>query len=163
MENLNKVLLIMSTLFFVNCNNGSKQVPETLFNVQNLNNIIIESFEDDNLNKQGYFREVEDVIIFNKNVKDTITQLQFDNDSGKILYKTWYIKIDSTDRAKTINKILRNHNVLELNSFGCIDKKDYSYFPVVSDDNNLFLCHVNKDDKNYYLNITYYNPVVKRK
>ena len=150
-------LLLICNLFFINCvNKNKKNIPYIPFNIKNLKNISIKSFEDKNLNSQEYFREVADVVIFNKKVNDTITQLAFDN-LGKVTHKIWYITLNNSNSSNTVNDILYNHNVLALHNFSnCEKNESQSSFPVIDDSNNVFLCNVYMEENKNYLKITYH-------
>ncbi|QMU65812.1 MAG: hypothetical protein GKR88_17045 [Flavobacteriaceae bacterium] len=148
-------------LLLVKCTNQEERVvSEALFNIDNIKNIYVDSFEDENLNNQGYKREVADVLIYEKKVKDTLVQLQFTDEA--ILYKTWYITLNSSNLNNAINEILYNNGVLALKDFErCTEKKEPYSFPVVGKNNNLFLCNVYKEEGKDYLKIVYYNPLLK--
>ncbi|MGY0408689.1 MAG: hypothetical protein ACWIPJ_10115 [Polaribacter sp.] len=153
-------VILLSVLFIKCTKQNDKTVSDTLFNIENIKNISVNSFEDENLNKQGYKREVADVLIYEKKVRDTLVQLQFTDEL--VLYKTWYIKLDSNSKTNRIDEILYTHSILALSNFDECEKNKKPYsFPALDDDNNIFLCNVYKEDNVDYLKIVYYNPTSK--
>jgi len=147
---------LLSTLFIKCAQQENKIVSSALFNIENLKNISVDSFEDENLNKQGYKRQVADVLIYEKKVNDTLVQLQFSDES--ILYKTWYITLNSPNLNKAIDEILYDGSVLALKDFVKCGEEQESYsFPAVGENNNIFLCNVYREKDKNYLKVVYYN------
>jgi len=160
MKNINLIILLLS-IFLIGCNKNSENevIYDAPFNIKNLDNIVISSSEDENLNNQGYYRQPMDVILFEKKKGDIIIQLQFDQKLGSVLYKVWYVKLKEDDLNKSIDKILSNYDILALRNFSIEEDKSTS-FPVVRNiDNNIFLCDVYKEEGVDYLKITYYKPL----
>jgi len=165
MKKILKFLLVSISIFFYSCEAIDKKVSITPFNIDNIDNIIVDSFDDKNLNSQGFNRIVVDLLVYEKKVKDTVVQLEFDSDFGFIRTKNWKINLQKGRESEIKHFIQKKYGVLSFDSYTAYgnEKDEYSFPAIQNKGNSLFLCHVSKDDKNYYLNITYYNPVVKRK
>lgn len=166
MKKLNIIFLFITGLLLLNsCDRPKDQIiPYTPFNIDNVKNISIKTittFEHKALNQQGYNREVADVVIFNKQVKDTLTQLQFETNYGKLLYKTWYINIGSTNDKTVVNDIMYKHGILMMSDFTyCSEDEESYFFPAMNNSENIiYLCRVYKDEDAYTLSITYHNEV----
>lgn len=150
--------VILIVLLFTNCKKVNKKIPVTPFNIENLNNIKVKSFKNNNLNSQGYDRIMTDLLIYEKKVKDTLVQLEFDNRSEKVRKKRWQIKL-AKDELELINFIQKKYNVISLDGYTRRDYKNKVFsFPVIDLKNNaIFLCYTSKRNNEYYLNIDYYN------
>jgi hypothetical protein len=166
MRKLNVFTLLTSLIVLFNsCDNSRNEiVPETLFNIDNLKNISIKSitdFKNDNLNKQGYRRIATDVVVFNKKVKDTTTQLFFEIDFGRVLSKIWYINLGNSNDKSIVEEILYKHEILMMSDFTyCSENKDSYFFPALDSNKNIiFLCKVYKDNDDYILKVTYRNQI----
>jgi hypothetical protein len=166
MKKLNSIFLLATLLlFFESCEKPKdKTIPYAPFNIANVKNISINTittFENENLNNQGYYREVADVVIFNKQVKDTLTQLQFETNYGKLLYKTWYINLGNSHEKTIVNDIMYKHGIIMMSDFiYCPKDEDSYFFPAMNNSENIiFLCNVYKDENNYTLKVTYHNEI----
>lgn len=162
MKKITAFLLICISLF-IRCKKDEKHIYTTPFNIENLNNIKVKSFNNINLYNQGYNRIVANLLIYEKTVKDTLVQLEFDGRSGIVKKKSWKLKL-AKDELELKNYIQKKYGVISYDSY---TKRDYEnnvfYFPVISLQNNsVFLCYTNKNNNQYYLNIDYYNEQKKR-
>ena len=159
---MKKIILIFLVLLLIKCDNISKDIHITPFNIENLNSIVVKSFKDKNLNSQGYNRITTDLLVYEKREKDTLVQLEIDNKSGKIRKKRWIIKL-AKDELELVNFIREKYEIISLDSY---TKRDYENkvfsFPAINlKDNSIFLCHTSKENNQYYLNIDYYNKHVR--
>jgi len=162
MKKLNIVLLYVKLFLFLSCSNTvDKNIPKNLFNIQNVNNIRVTSFDDENLKGQGYNREIADILIYENKENDTITQLAFDNNLGKLTYKTWYINLKKTNDKRVVNGIMYKHGILMMSDFTyCSGDKESYFFPAMNNSKNIiYLCKVYKDEDDYILRITYHNEI----
>ncbi|MCD8413414.1 hypothetical protein [Tenacibaculum finnmarkense] len=163
MKTIAKFLLIIICFVIFGCSSKSKKISMTLFNVENLNNISVHSFDDTNLNSQGYNRIVVDMLVYEQKINDTIVQLEIDMDYGFIRTKNWKIKLSNNNEPDLKNYIQSNYGVSIFDSYTSYDNESNTYsFPAIKDaKNDLFLCHISKEHDNYYLNVIYYNPIRK--
>lgn len=160
-----RLIFIFKLLFIIlivsSCNQQTKKIPIDLFNIQNLDNIKAKSFNNFDLNSQGYNRIVVDLLTYEKKENDTVVQLEFDMNSGLILTKSWLIKLDNSEISSIKSYLQDTYGVIEISGYSNYDEKsDSYYFSVIKQENNaIFFCSVQKELDENYLKIIYFNSI----
>lgn len=143
--------LILCSMFFINCSDNSNR--SQLLNTDPLNI---------DLAKKDGFEKVEeiDVLLFKKQIGDTLVSLEFDDLFQKNYLKNWKFKLEF-DNIKEVRNTLLDYGLIPVTGVSHWDNDTgYSLTLIRNLDNNIFICDVRKEEDSSYLSLSYHIPSV---
>lgn len=141
------LLLVICAVFIVSCDNNKNYFLNT-------NPLSI------GLAKKNGYEKVKkiDLLVFNKQVADTLVGLEFDNTSKRNYLKTWRIKLDFND-IKQVRNILLDYDLIPITEISYWENNTgYSLTLIRNSDNNVFICDVKTEQNVSHLYISYHIP-----